>query len=165
MSRSTGRVISKDFSRKVLDNGKAFTASHIDEVVADNGTLSFLVTCGSKSLLVGYESVVGGDSQGRIYEAPTITENGTALNIIANNRSNINVGDCTFFHTPSVSDKGNLLAKSFIAGGNSRFTRFGGQSGLSKWIFKAGVSYYIELTNVSGASIQMSHTFNFSCGE
>lgn len=156
-------VFATPMSQKHLERGNAYTVSHIFESVSNGDDAELLISCGDHAVYLGYKTFVGGQCYGRIYESPTITSNGTDLSIISNNRANILSDGCSFYHTPSVSSDGTLLAEALIPGGSGIFSRSGAASGLSQWIIAPNTSYYIKITNDSGGAIDISHTFNFSC--
>lgn len=163
MSRSSGKITAQTVESFNLNKGYAFTVSHIATAFADDADFYFLIKCGDRAIDLGYQTNVGGDCYGRIYESPTTSSDGTPLSIIANNRSNILTDGCTFFHTPSVSDDGTLMAEALIAGGSGKFSRVGGSSGLERWKLNPNTNYLIKITNKSGGAIDISHTFNFTC--
>lgn len=75
MSRTSRGTINIPHGQHLLDTGKTFTTSKISEAVADDATLSFLIKCGDHSINLSYQTFVGGDCFGKIYESPTSQAN------------------------------------------------------------------------------------------
>jgi hypothetical protein len=81
-----------------------------------------------------------------LYEAPTLTGNGTALTAYNNDRNSATAATCLFYNDPTVTAPGTKLQNDLI-GTNNPKTRIGGNvRQVTEIILKQNTSYIIKNT-------------------
>ena len=82
------------------------------------------------------------------YEEPTVTGAGTPIPSYNRNRNSLTAATTLFYHTPTTTANGTLLATRREGVGK---TAGGSARGVSEWILKQNTSYMIVLTSRGGA--------------
>lgn len=146
-----------------IHQGTAFEHTLLVEGVNDTNTIALLFVIGQGINLHARIGAKGG-GQGilRLYENPTVSDNGTAQTPRNRNRQFSDATAGTLFANPTVSDNGTLLTEALVPGSSGGFgfsAALGGASDLpEEWVFAADNTYLVELTNTSG------NTRDFSIG-
>ncbi len=105
-SIDSGLNIIKTAHQKVHD-GNFYNTSKLFENVADDSSVDVLVKVGSnKKLHFTTVITVSGESFVYFYENPTISDNGTAMNIVNMNRGSSNTSDANIYYSPTVTSVG-----------------------------------------------------------
>ena len=87
-----------------------------------------------------------------VYEAPTLTNDGTALTEFDINRVTANASNVDVFHTPTITAVGTMIDNGMI-GTNGFLSDTGGSvSPMRDWLFKASESYLIGANNNDAAA-------------
>lgn len=147
-------VVAISFVHYQIHAGKAFSISHRFSGVAAGATVSLLLKPITKAMHINFSGACTVDFGLDIYENPTITANGTPLDIVNLNRYSSNVSGAEAYHSPTIVANGTKLRSPFIPGGSGG--NAGGAEGgapvkeNSEFIFKAGNSYLIVATNLDG---------------
>jgi len=119
--------------------------------VADDASVYLHIKVGAKTAH-GVGSVSSdGKCYTYLYEAPTLTDNGTALTGNCMNRETDASPTVTMFRDPTVSADGTELACGLI-GTAGKFIAAGGDIDGAYWLFDHDKSYLIKVTNKSGAA-------------
>lgn len=150
--RSGGyRVISTEHAK--IHDGKAFTHASIHLALANSGIYYHYINVPAgvyPHLRVVTIACEGSPFWCELYEAPTITADGTTAEIRNNNRASTTASTVTMFHAPTVTADGTLLDFSYVTG-----TGASGGFGIeieSEWVLNAGTKYVVKATNKSGAA-------------
>jgi hypothetical protein len=107
----------------------------------------------------------GGDAELEIFENPTTSAPGTAINAVNNNRFSPNTADGTYYHTPTVTAAGTPLFATLAPGGAGGNSGGGGTTGESRggaeFILKTGQTYLVRVTNRAGQAKRVSIAVGF----
>ena len=136
----------------LIHRGLLYAVSYIiphGSELANDATLIFGMETSDKEVHFSWGADVGGDSHLETYEGGTLTGGG-ALTIHNKNR-NGNTDDVllTILGAPTISVAGEILSKYYIPAGSSPKPTGGSKSGM--WVLKPNETYYMVLTNRSGA--------------
>lgn len=105
------------------------------------------------------------DSEGKayieMYEAPTITADGTVVPIISINRQVLGTPVSTLFHTPTLTDDGTRIHCSMVGAGQRVQGAGGTMAGGSYFLFKKSQNYTLKVTNQSGAAIDINVAYSW----
>lgn len=119
--------------------------------LADNGTVSFVITTSSLEIHLVYDHACGGDSEFELSEAPIVTAaTGTALTPQNKNRNFPNVNVTTVLRDPTITNIGTLLENTFEPGGTGPQATGGIGGSRNEWILKPTTKYMLRVTNRSG---------------
>ena len=137
---------------KQVHSSKMFSAGYHVPTLADNGNLDILIQVGANPIHIGVRGSIGGDGRGFIYEAPTISDVGTALVAANHRRSSSNVTTAIITHTPTVTLVGTQFNGTFYIPGGAGGKAIGGEAvGFdSELILAPNTDYLYRLTNISG---------------
>jgi len=91
------------------------------------------------------------ESEMKIFEAPTLTNSGTALTVVSRNRNLASIANTTLaYHTPTIAESGDgtlIRTKHFGTGRTS-----GAEShGAHEWLLKQNESYLLRVTNATAS--------------
>lgn len=161
VQKATMRI---DVVHHEVHDGVAFRASHEFSGVAGSGVVETLVKVGSnKNLHMAFGTGVGGNTRIEIFEGPTITANGTAIDKTNFRRTGTPpTSDATLFHTPTTTADGTKIIGSVAFGGSSGATKVGGRirQGL-EFILKKSENYLVRTTNISAGAHTICHEFEW----
>lgn len=162
MITRSGPAETIDSTHKHTHKGESYHTSKYFAAVASAATVDILIKVGSgKALHANFKSAGGGDFTTQIFETPTISADGTSINIRDMNRTTASTSNATAFHTPTISATGTALTDTeFTPGGSGIATPGGVQSGVfgrgGEWILKKSTNYLIRLTNQALTAQNMS---------
>ena len=148
----TDALIQVDVDEHLLHKGLAYAISYIiphGSELANDATLIFGMETGDREVHFSWNADVGGDSHIETYEGGTLT-GGSPLAVHNRNRN----GDVasvllTVIGGPTVSVAGAVMSQYYIPAGSGPQSRGGSKSG--NWILSPNETYYMVLTNRSGA--------------
>jgi len=144
-----------------VEDGNQFSASHIFEAVADNGTATVWIDTGATTLGMTYDISAGGDAYVRLRESVNMgTAVGTPLTAFNHNRNDSNTVDATIYHSPTYTSGGTIIEEAFIAGGQKGFASGGGESADHSWIIDIGHNYSVDVVNKGGGDKAISIDIN-----
>lgn len=126
------------------------------QTAANGASLTFLGTIPS-NVLVKFDPLQIASKDAPIlvelFEAPTVTANGTPLSSIAVNRMSTETAQTLTFGAPTISSNGTLIFASIIAGSR----QIGGSGSVGgAFHLKPNTSYLFKITNQSGVSSTVS---------
>ena len=145
---STGKFMKTiDIFHEKIHDGKIFKSSHFFENVANNDTVRYLMRTGAKEVHIIIASFVEGEGEYYLLENPTITGDGTPLDVINKKRSSANTALTTVFHSTIISAPGTVLqsTRGGIGSTVAKETR-----DLLEWILAPNTDYLISIKNVAG---------------
>lgn len=138
-----------------LHESQRFKASFVQPhggELANDASRDFLVKIGALHAHMRVSLSAGGNCELLIYEEPTTTANGVAVNARSKNRAVLGTRLTAVYRDPTVGAVGTELFHLFTIGGEKKGT--GGDWGDTHWIFERDTDYLIRVTNRSGAGIQ-----------
>lgn len=143
-----------------VHEGEMWHASYTNSNVANGANLDFvMVTGATKECHAAFEVFAGGQVTVYLYEAPTLSNNGTGVTAYNMKRSHVGSATATTTHTPTVTQTGTtaLVNGRILPGGTSATTRIGGgiRTGV-EWILAANTKYLLRCTNSSGGAIAIN---------
>ena len=100
-------------------------------------------------------SVGGAPMVVRVFENPTITDDGTGLTVFNVNRNSVITNKMTLFSGPTLSDDGTELECLLIAG--ARQEGGTGNTSLIEWELKVNEDYLLRITNNAGGAQDVCH--------
>jgi hypothetical protein len=151
-----------------VHQGKYYNTGHYFSAVADNGTALVLI-----KLSASYENHTmvavgnGGSARLDVYENPSLSGDGTPVNIENHNRtkaltSPAAVSSSTAFHTPTLSGSplgyGTQLSPGLVLPGGTKDKGGGAlsENAGEQWVFAPSNNYLIKVTNLSGSAQDIS---------
>lgn len=154
-----GILIADTYVREQTYTGNLYTFSYGDDV-ASGTTVYFLLNVDSGyDVHIAYKINSDKESTIAVYENPDVSTNGTEVSSFNKNRNYSDTYNSVFYVGPSVNTEGDLLFDDDIFGeANGRtITTSDGTfaSGAEEWVFKAGNSYLLSYTNLSGNSAKL----------
>jgi len=87
------------------------------------------------------------------YENPTITDNGTRINVFNNNRNSDKVSNCRIYRDPTVGDNGTLLETTIIGVGEKKTSVGGVARQFTEWILVPNALYLMGFTALADNTI------------
>jgi hypothetical protein len=149
-----------DYAHAEVHQGKFYTVSYIANGVASASSLEFFFITGANfELHTAILAAAGSDAELYIFEATTVSDNGTALTAYNNLRSSVNTAEGDFYHTPTITGDGTQISVVYIP---SSGTQGGGavRPG-TEVIFKVSTNYLIRLTNTGTGAQDLSLAIGF----
>lgn len=149
-----GGFVTLDHNHEKVHLGQMFTFDHYG-TVANNGTLQWLITCGTLlNLHAAFNIDMSGAGRVYLYENPSGSA-GTALTLYNMNRDSTITCGATIAHTPTISDAGTIAIVNgrYVPAGAGVSNRVGGgvRDG-TEFILDAGKKYLYQYVNISGAA-------------
>lgn len=129
--------------------------------LANDASQDFLVKIGAIDAHMRVKLSEGGNCELLIYEGPTTTANGVAVNIRSKNRVILGTPLTADYRDPTVGAVGTELLHWFTMGGGKKGGT-GGDWGDTHWVFEANTNYLIRVTNRSGGAVQFAIGFGWS---
>ncbi|HET8689348.1 MAG TPA: hypothetical protein VFM18_22285 [Methanosarcina sp.] len=135
--------------QNAVHSGYAFSFTNHGTMLA-GASISFLGITGA--LQVHFDGLEIAISQGAVllefYEAPTITSNGTVMNMRRRNRANPNRPTINVYSNPTITANGTLLEDELFPQIGNGANVLSGNVGLDEgWVLSSNTSYLIKLTN------------------
>ncbi len=137
--------------------GNAYEVSRIFEDVASDGNADVLIKVGAnKDLHLVAHVSGGGDIYARIYEATTVSADGTGIITCNKNRNFSDGSDGLFYYSPTVTGVGTLLLETYIPGGSGGIA-VGGSADIDyEQDLKKDTNYLIRVVNKAGLAKTIS---------
>lgn len=138
----------------LIDVGRVFISSYKNpdaSQIADNDNLDVLFVTGDKPAEVYIKLSATGAFEYALYEDTTVSDNGTTLARRNRNRNHASIAPTvSTYHTPTVTNVGNLLDNELLAG------ILGGAASGEHWDLKPSTNYLIRIINRAGSAQSMS---------
>lgn len=154
----TGAQLVTGLSTTALNAGVLFIASDVDAALAAAGSFDTLFRIPADILVYAVMSgQVGGDSRIEIFEAPTVTADGTPLATVNRNREPpVAASQVLAFVGPTVTSPGTLLIEQILVGGPD--SKAGGTAFkvADEWRLNPGTDYLLRITNITGSAHPVS---------
>lgn len=142
--------------------GKFYNISGTILDLPDTGATAYFLAKAPVGVCMDLHSLAVGTTAGPVlislYEAPTISNNGTPITPVNQNRV-LNIPSVTqVWGSPTVSGTGTLLQQHRIVGEK----HLGGEGeSFPDWLLKPDTYYLFTIQNISGSSIDVSYSFDW----
>lgn len=155
--RDSGVLVTIPNDTHLIHNGNGFT-HHNRHVVNNNTTFDHLiVTPANVEIHMRQWSFKPGTGPFTIevYEDTVVSNNGTAEPVGNLNRSSTNIANFQLFHTPTITNVGNLILSDYANGDNKI-----GQdaAGTLEWVLKKNTKYLFRVNNVAAGNTNIVFT-------
>jgi len=143
-----------------LHNKMVWEIGHLFPTIANLNSADFYISAPAEWAGVEFHYViginVGGNCHVLFYRDPTVSNDGTSLPSINRyqDANPVQAAVSGIFHTPTVTDVGDLLSGSLAPGG-SGIARVGGSTD-AQWVLDGSATFLMRVTNVSGGAIPIS---------
>lgn len=139
-------LVIEDSAHANIHRGIMFSASQAGDA-ASGGVIDWLLRVpAGESVHIEFFATVEHSMRGFLFEAPTTTDDGTAVICNNRNRSSSKTATLLIFTGPTITDDGLLLMDYFMPGGNKTTASGGEGSSEDEWIFKPG-DYLLRISN------------------
>ncbi len=138
--------------REIIRRGFAFHTNRQDLDVPAAPSVKYHLRTGLTEMHLRLVIAVEGVTRFRLFEAPTITDDGTVLPIFNRRRDSIITPETQVWHSPTVSANGTVISR-WIVQGKHRFD--------SEWILLPNTDYFMDLLNRGGQDSDLSMEFSF----
>ena len=159
-----GYLATTDELTNEIHNGRAYAISS-DGTIAAGQSMIILGKVGNRE--VHFHNINGEFSQGNIritlFEAPTITSNGTPILGTNMNRTFSDTHTMSVFMTPTITANGLKIGSIFfpLTGGGAHIA--GASGGIaSDRVLKKNTNYIIRIENVDNATVSLGANFIWS---
>lgn len=140
-----------------VDESRSWIVSTKKATIGTGGTLELLVLTGSLGIKGDFAVSAFAEVEVEFFEEPTITANGTALDIVSKDRQNPSVSPETqLFLDPTTTADGTPLASVFLPGGDKN-NAVGLTGDIAGWRLKLNSSYLVRITNTSAGDADVSY--------
>lgn len=142
-----------------VHDGVAFNFSFVGSI---SGVTYLLGRTNGKTVhLLGYHLVAATNAVlVEFFEAPTVTNDGTAQTVVARNRNNPSVAALSVFSGSTVSADGTLLNTSKVFASGQGANRVGGDTTIPiEWLLKPNTDYIFKLTPAATTEVTADFTW------
>jgi len=163
MFRGAPIVISH--SHHEIHCGDSYVSTYIKDVPID-GTLDILVVVPNElppypdqdQRLYHVEAILLAEAECElsIFEAPTVSANGTAMLVVNRNRNSEETSDLGVFHTPTVTSEGNFLEAVHLGSKNQE----GGGDKADEFVLRNDTLYLYRVTSFAPSTNQITIKLN-----
>ncbi len=128
--------------------GDMYSASHLFTSIGAAADAEVLIKVGSNKYLHFMFSIsAGAESYVYIFEGPTITTNGTEVQIRNMNRFSSNTSDANVYYTPTIGVDGTQICVGLLPGAIKKNDMGGNIRPDTEWILNKNTDYLIRVTN------------------
>ena len=156
------QVVTKDTLLDMVDEGIVY--SYCNSGTLGNGASALFLGKVNGTNVHFYDldvMVSTGTFTIELYEAPTVSANGTIQTAINLNRNSTNTSHLDIYATPTVSANGTLLRATKIFESGTAGKNSGSALVKDKWLLKTNTDYLVKITNDSGGSANFVGCFSF----
>ena len=163
-----GGAISMDEFSNAVHEGIAFSISEDGQLAATGGadTHYFLGRTGSKEMhFAGFHmNASNGNFTVHLYEAPTLSADGTPVTPINRNRASATVSTVSAFFNPTVTSTGTFLEHdhTYDTGGVGSNLASGAGELTIDWVLAANTDYLIEIVNLNATTLDYTIKFQWA---
>lgn len=156
-----------EVSEASANAGKQFNYCYLEEGIADDGVIEFIVTTGEQEAHLNYKGVSTGVASLYCYESPTTIAGGTSVqprNInrkyVADNETEGN-GTTVLRNPTSIGNDGTELEVDLIPSSAAPFSQGGAGERRPKRILNPNSVYLLRIKNLAGTAQTMALNINF----
>lgn len=132
--------------------GQRFNRCYREKQVASDGNMTILLQTNEATPHLTYLMATGGKSFVSLYEAPTVTSNGTEITPSNMNRTSSKTARVQVSHDITVSDNGTFLCGHFLPADTGPRSSGTAMANRVEWVGNKNTSYLIVLDNEGGAA-------------
>ncbi len=145
-----------DFDHHKVHEGDLFTAGDWQDGIADEATQDYLIRTPDSDQRCHIKILVAAALAGKLelFESPDITDDGTVVPSLNNNRNSSNIAGCLIFKGPTVGGggTGTLLEPSQMPAGSK--SKLGGEARTgAEWILGKNKEYLVRFTSQTANNI------------
>jgi hypothetical protein len=144
-----------DRTRKVRQ-GEIYHFGHLFPTVGIDEDADVFLKVGSNRVTVTLSTAVGAESEFRIYEGTTTTDDGTSVLTANRNRTSSLTFTSSVFHSPTVDTLGTQLTEDYFPAGVKNKEVGSSSEQTSSWILKPNTNYLLRVSNISGGIEEVS---------
>lgn len=145
-------IITIDHARHHIHDGEMYQADHIATALADDASFGILIRLpDGQGAHMAFTASVGGNARLEVFEAPSVSADGTPFTSANRNRQSGNISSLLFFADPTVTVDGTLLVDKYVPGGTGNKAAGGSSESFAEWVLAPNTDYFVRLTNTSGA--------------
>ena len=155
-----------DISHKRLHEGCLFTGTKLFSgagQIGNGSSVNFLIKVGASyrpHFIVALAA--GGNFTTQFFEAPTVSANGTPVDLFNRLRSSSNTSETTVYYAPTVTDDGDALQTSLLPGGRVAQAVGGQDGGFDlEMVLEKSTDYIFRATNIAGQSMPANVAVHF----
>jgi len=156
----TGALAVIDYAHHEIHEGSTFLVSYKSpdaNPIADNATISYIITTHGKYVHMLARGACGGDAEAALYEGTTVTAGtGTAMTAFNKNRASIKAPTVGVRRDMTVDTVGTLIENEFIPGGTGPQAVGGAGVSRAEWVLALNTIYMVRITNRAGNAQPMS---------
>lgn len=157
-----GHLVVIDSVHHRVHMGQMFSCSIFDGALGAAASAELLIRVPANAgAHLSARGALGGDAVGRMFEAPTTTDDGTAVPRLNRNRRSATVADLLVFTGPTVTIDGTELLVAFIPGGTGGNALGGQGETFGEWILDESTDYLLRVTNLTGQVQPVSIEINW----
>ena len=145
-------IIDQDHTK--VHQGKYFSTGYYQELIA-GGELTVLFKVDGNLCHTRFKVICGGEGEFSFFTSPTISANGTPLQIVNNNLASSNTTTVQAYHTPTVTSTGTQKWFEYYPAGKSNSPGTVGEAGGAEAILAKDTDYLIKIRN----SGQQTHRY------
>ena len=140
-----------------LNAGKLYVATHIFEDIANTASGYLLFVTGENTAKSTYLFRTSGETVWRVYENPTVTDNGTLATIANRNlTSDAVTNETDVYHTPAITSNGTLLTERRTCTSGPFASGDGGDEYSLKVAPNSSVLYQFESLDSGGDNVSVA---------
>lgn len=149
VDRATNALNTIDYAHHEIHSGSSFTADYTVEL-GNGATIDILVITPNttKWAHMEYTLLCELETEIKIYEAVTTSNDGTGLTEFNRNRNSATAATTVASHTPTVTDTGTLIRTKHFGSGK---TSGGEARDLAEIILKQNTKYLYRITNATSS--------------
>lgn len=141
--------------------GNRFVRCYREKQVASGGNMTILIQTNEATPHSTYLMATGGKAFVSLYEAPTVTSNGTEIIPSNMNRTSSKTAHVQVFHGITTSDNGNFICGHFLPADTGPRSSGTAMSQRVEWVGKENTSYLIVVDNEGGAAEDLYVNLNW----
>lgn len=132
----------------LVSQGKIFLVDNLNEDVANDAFLHFLVKTPSDAIVNAWFAVNSSiQSVARLYQDTTVSANGTEIVPVCFNRENVGTTSLRAFDSPTITSNGSRLSEELIPAERGRRGIGSVLASDHKWILKKNTHYLFSIEN------------------
>lgn len=158
----TGPLATESVIHDRTHQGIAYIISRVNTALANDGSLDIVLLVGANHAHTVFAVNAGGVCEAGVYEQPTLSAQGTVLQVVPRNRATSLPAALKARHSPTVTAVGNALFRVIVPGGGFGFAPVGGSfSGRAELVLKRATNYLFRATNISGGAAPVALNVDF----
>lgn len=146
----TNSLVGIDYAHHEIHQGNHYTVRRFVSLTGSGGATpqddTFVIVGANKTLHIIIDVSCETEMRFNLYEATTVSGNGTNQTAYDNNRVTANTTDAAWYRNPTVSTDGTLLDTIYVGAGKNTGAQV---STRLEWILKKSTNYMFRVINLS----------------